>query len=319
MFLRNNFTPKQQKKIFSLKEEKKKYYLEADPVLEDFLRKKLYQAKSENNLLEIKKESSFLGLLEGQDDHPLKPLFIGSLAIRNKNESWLEKTWRTFIFTNPFSYEFFQPKYPLLEEEMLGKTLSFIDRSYSDELFLKVFEIELAKHFPIGSDLHNAIRGNFNLAQIRSNINHPKWGNSFISFWYEQYRLRGNPKEVKNYLEKNLTPGVIKKFYTNLFTIFPHYFPTQVDQRDEVLFQMNKDFNSNKKNDQFRYFFLMDNDEIRKAFFSKYPLAKNESHIFRKRQFYRTLFKNKVAVDLSMFYLLKIGDYSEEFLWWTIL
>lgn len=262
------------------------------------------------------------------DNKLIENLIESIMAIKTNNHSWAKKSIQRIISTEPQRINFLmQPLYFKNEKEyqrfydnffMVAEYL--IDNIKQEPILLKIFAtyLDILINSKETKKLINKLGATWSLSQIRSIAKSKTHGYKYIFFWYKMLHNRSRDAEANSYIDSFISVKQIEKAGSSLLPLFIHYLPRDKKKRKTIINVIRRIINSTDNYQQYILLQLLKNKSIKQALLKR--SSKFNKTIFQlERTFYRKMLKNADSMEFALYNLIRLGDVTDDMLWWIIL
>ena len=258
--------------------------------------------------------------LKSQASSPILKLYLDmTLAIKRQNNAWLHFLIRDYIQSGIRYSWLLQTELDPLSIALYEKLVKHLRDSISEissleEKSREIFDefIEFT-YFSKISDNEVDIEYSFSLQDLREMFRNPKLSQDYFSFLYTQINPRISQKEKNQIINKVIKKHSKETLDARQWWSLQGKLPKEPKKR-ELLLEDYK--NLWKSKDHFSRSIVI--DAIDSLVLKKYleeidPYFKKAPFQIR-RDFYRKLLNDQVAIDWSVYNLILLGDYPHSFL-----
>ncbi len=283
-------------------------------LLEFFL--KVINEKKNN----ISRRILILETIKNQPDGLLKYLLELSVALEIDNQAWSKKITKKIINIGPR-----EPLFPPAIESIelynkfvptLKTFLETVKLKLKDKMLKKMLVNQLVNLAPT-ENLKEELpfwSADWTLSEMRAFLGSKNYGKPFIGFWYLELISSTHEAEVLRFLKEVLDEeGLNKdgKSFSWLFTLYP------VPAFESSIITIFKNlWDSGGSYNRYLVLELLENSKIKQLMAKDIPeLAKPLFQL--KRDLFFNMLKRGENLNFSIYQLLKLGDRSDELLWWA--
>jgi hypothetical protein len=286
------------------------------PLLEFFI-KVINQEKDK-----IGRRVLILETIKNQPDSLWKYLLELSVALESDNQAWSKKIAIKIINMGPK-----EPSFPRAIESLeltnklgpsLKKFLDTVKVKLKDKMLKKMLVNQLVNLAPT-ENLQDELpfwSADWTLSDMRGFLDSKNYGKPFIGFWFMELISATHEAEVMRFLAEVLDEEVVKKYgksYSWLLTF--NALPaleTQIITIFKDLWESGESYN------RYLVLELLENSKIKELMAKDIPELSKPLFQLKRALFFNML-KRGENLNFSIYQLLKLGDRSDELLWWASL
>ncbi len=268
----------------------------------------------------IKRSTITLKAIQKQPEGLLKYLLELSVALDSDNQAWSKKIAKKIINMEPHELLFQR----VIDSEELKKQvrdviqvfLTKFKLKFKNEMLKKMFLNQLSilypsENFKNGDTFWST---DWNLSEMKNFLGSRNYGRPFIGFWFLELISATHEAEVMQFLKEVLDKETVSKNGRSFPWIFTFY-PSE-NFRSEVIAIFKDLWNTGSSYQKFLVLESLENPRIKEVISKEIPeLSKPIFQI--KRTLFLNMLKKGENLNFSIYQLLKLGDRSEELLWWV--
>ena len=263
-----------------------------------------------------------LETIKNQPDELLKYLLELSVALDSDNQAWSKKMVKKVIEMGP--EEILSPRAiesSDLHSKLVLATKTFLikfKKVFRDEMLKKMFINQLVNLMPT-EELKDELpfwSADWTLADMRGFLDSATYGKPFIGFWYLELLSSTYEAEVLRYIKEVIDEEGLKKYGKSYSWLLASYQSKRFDAQMIPIFKELWDSGSSYK--RFLVLNLMEGPHFKELMVKDIPeLSKPLFQL--KRVLLFDMLKRGENLNFSIYQLLKLGDRSDELLWWASL
>lgn len=230
------------------------------------------------------------------------------------------KIWKTIISKELLSFGFNTHITKNYRSEILTYSIELLKKIYEkvpNDRYFSALLIYLADN--TNGEFKKRLEDSFdvilNYDEVLMLSQSVNFGHGFPNIWFPLLRNKSTMIVAENYLKESLFyKDLSSKKIDSLFLI-EKYFPKNMVERDII---WNAFLELENKNDSYYRdlkFRILDQDQVRNYFMKK-KKKYIRPNFSQKRNHYRLLLKEGIAVEYALFQLIKLGDYSPSYLFY---
>ncbi len=269
---------------------------------------------------DVKKRIEILKNIQDKPPGLFKYLLELSVAIDTNNQAWAKKMVKKIINMEPqellFKRALESVELQLKVRDGIKQFLKKFNANFRDKMLNEMLNNQMENLFPFEKFKDDLPFWSFewSLSEKRNFLNSRNYGSPFIGFWFLELISATHEAEVMQFLKEVLDKENVKKYGRSFPWIFTFY-PINDFQNDVVLIFRDL-WQSEESYKQYLVLELLENPKFKELISKEIPELGRP--IF---QLQRTLFLNMLRkgenLNFSIYQLLKLGDRSEELLWWV--
>lgn len=269
---------------------------------------------------QIKRRILILETIKNQPDSLLKYLLELSVALDSDNQAWSKKVTKKVINMGPSEILFNRT---IESDEVHSKLLPAIEKilikfraGFKDEMLKKMFFYQLTNLYPSEKlpDEKSFWSPDWTLAQLRNFLYSPNFGKPFIGFWYLELSSSTYEAEVMRLLRDVINEEGITKNGKSFSWLLSRYQPKSLEKQIIEIFR--ELWESGGTYNQFLVLELLENAEMKELMSKEIPELRKPLFQLKRALFFKMLNRGE-NLNFSIYQLLKLGDRSEELLWWV--
>ena len=269
---------------------------------------------------EIKKRVFILERIKNEPDGLLKYLLELSVALDSDNQAWAKKIAKKIINTGPEEPFFFRSiEFPDFHNQLKSTIKSFLIKvkyRLKDKMIKKMMINQMVNLAPT-ENLEEVLpfwSADWTLADMRNFLNSRNYGKPFIGFWFLELISSTHEAEVMRFLKEVLDQEVVKK-YGKSFAWLLAMHPSK-SLSSEIIKIFKELWESEVSYNRYLVLEFLEYSQLKEQMVKEVPeLSKPLFQL--KRTLFLGMLKRGENLNFSIYQLLKLGDRSEELLWWV--
>lgn len=159
----------------------------------------------------------------------------------------------------------------------------------------------------------------WSLSQVRAFADKKVYGQDFFIPWYYILKEKAIELELESYVEKFLTPQMIRKLGADVIPIFSTHFPKGKEKRKAFFDVLIRSFEYSDYYTRFVLIHALKSDAIRKGISKELPKNYMGASFQLERNFYHDALVDGGLTNLAVFKLTELGEENIKLLWWLVL
>lgn len=261
-----------------------------------------------------------LETIKNQPDGLLKYLLELSVALEIDNQAWSKKIAKKIINIGPRELLFTRAiESPELYNKFVPTLKMFLETvkiKLKDKMLKKMLVNQLVNLAPT-ENLKEELpfwSADWTLSEMRAFLGSKNYGKPFIGFWYLELISSTHEAEVIRFLKEVLDEEGVKNYGESFSWLFPHY-PVPALESSIITIFKNL-WESGGSYNRYLVLELLENSKIKQL------MAKDIQELAKplfqlKRDLFFNMLKRGENLNFSIYQLLKLGDRSDELLWWA--
>lgn len=268
----------------------------------------------------IRRRILILETIKNRPDGLLKYLLELSVALDSDNQAWSKKIAKKVITMGP--QEILFPRAIESSEhhdKLVAATKAFLVKFkvvFKDKMLKKMFINQLVNLMPT-ENLKEELPfwlADWTLTDIRGFLDSATYGKPFVGFWFLELISATYEAEVLRFLKDVTDEESVKKYgrsYPWLLALYP------IKRLENQIVTIFKElWNSDNSYKRYIVLELLENSNFKELMAKEIPELAKPLFQLKRGLFFNMLRKGE-NLNFSIYQLLKLGDRSEELLWWV--
>jgi hypothetical protein len=267
----------------------------------------------------IKRNALILKTVQKQPEGLFRYLLELSVALDSDNQAWSKKIAKKIINMEPqellFQRVIESEELKNQVREVIQVFLTKFKLKFKNEMLKKMLINQLSNLYPSESFKNHSFWSNdWTLSEMKNFLGSRNYGRPFIGFWFLELIPATHEAEVMQFLKEVLDKESVSKYGRSFPWIFTFY-PFE-NFRSEVISIFKDLWNTGSTYQKFLVLESLENPKMKEIMSKEIPeLSKPTFQI--KRTLFLNMLKKGENLNFSIYQLLKLGDRSEELLWWV--
>ena len=322
-------------KGFKLKEEKRRWLVNiwTKKMLLNKERRKSYVKfvdvieKSQNkHSFKFKNLKSLQASLDQKNNIMVNSLTETFIALEIQNQAWANSSLEKILYMAPKRMIFDSIDWKKDDPLKLRFMSSFY--YFMENTLKKMENKKLAKIFvnymgsivqsPEMKDIISSWGANWSLTIMRELTTSITYGKKYLSAWVTILYERVRNVELNQLINKSIDPDIMDLKTSDYLWVLKDVNPVSEKIKAYIDYILKENRNSSESHFQYMLVSLIDNESIKRIISSQLPKY-SRPQFQVKRNFYLKLLEDSSASSFAIYNLLKLGDRSDDYLWWLVL
>lgn len=268
----------------------------------------------------IKRNAIILKTIQKQPEGLFRYLIELSVALDSDNQAWSKKIAKKIINMEPqellFPRVIESGEFKNQVREVIQAFLTKFKLKFKNEMLKKMLMDQLSNLYPSENfkNYQSFWSTDWTLSEMRNFLGSRNYGTPFIGFWLLELIPATHEAEVMQFLKEVLDKESVSKYGRSFPWIFTFY-PFE-NFRSEVISIFKDLWKTGSTYQKFLVLESLENPKTKEIMSKEIPeLSKPIFQI--KRTLFLNMLKKGENLNFSIYQLLKLGDRSEELLWWV--